>query len=329
MQIMKQVMSVPCNSGEKAYSVSRKNVLPWLAAALMFCSAVIRIVYFCVSAEISGKMMLLQVIVPVLANIWFAFSVLCSGPERLYRSAIPVILILFCCAVGAETGSAWMYLLSWLLYLAAAMAYFSTVSGGAGNKLWLVPLFSVLLLLQFMALRTEFAVSGRSIQLFLVASQLMMTSAMFIVVCAMHQEPVEATVRKKWGDRPDGRLVRTLSPMSKVSPYIMVDRTAASNQFTEKVEITAMDRYVHEKRRQGMHDFGILHGILAAYVRTVAEYPAINRFCSGQKVFSRDQKIEIVMAIKKEMSTDAPDTMISVYLDAGDTAEDVYGNSTR
>ena len=67
-----------------------------------------------------------------------------------------------------------------------------------------------------------------------------------------------------------------------------------------------------------------MHVILAAYARTVCEYPAINRFLSGQKVYSRDRRLEVIMAIKKEMTVEAPDTMISVELDAGDTAEDVY-----
>ena len=64
--------------------------------------------------------------------------------------------------------------------------------------------------------------------------------------------------------------------------------------------------------------------LLAAYVRGVAKYPQLNRFISGQKVFSRGNDIQYCMVIKKEMSVDSPDTSIKVHLTPYDTAIDVY-----
>ena len=84
------------------------------------------------------------------------------------------------------------------------------------------------------------------------------------------------------------------------------------------------DRYIRQKRREGLTDFGITHVLLAAYVRGIAKYPQLNRFISGQKVFSRGDDIQYCMVIKKEMSVDSPDTSIKVHLNPRDTAEDVY-----
>ena len=85
-----------------------------------------------------------------------------------------------------------------------------------------------------------------------------------------------------------------------------------------------MDRYIRQKRREGLTDFGVTHVLLAAYVRGIAKYPQLNRFVSGQKVFSRGEDIQYCMVIKKEMSIDSPDTSIKVHLSPYDTAEDVY-----
>ena len=308
-----------------AYFVSRRNVLPWLAVTLLLCSVVIRTAYFCTHAEISSRVVLFQIIFPILANVWFAISVLCSGTERLHRSAIPAILILLFCAICSNTRSAWYLLVVWICYVVAATAYLSAVSGRVQSKLWLLPLFGILLVFQAAAIRSEVNVFGKSTAVLPPLTELFMVFSVFLISCAMHRVPVtDGVYHKTWGDRPDGRLVRTLSPMSKVSPYIMVNRIGASNMFSERVEITQLDRYVHEKRKEGMPEFGILHAILASYVRCVADYPALNRFLAGQKVYTRDRQIEVVMAIKKEMTTRAPDTMISVLFDAGDTAEDVY-----
>ena len=65
--------------------------------------------------------------------------------------------------------------------------------------------------------------------------------------------------------------------------------------------------------------FTLLHS-----VRGVAKYPQLNRFISGQKVYSRGEDIQYCMVIKKEMTVDSPDTSIKVHLNPRDTAEDVY-----
>ena len=66
------------------------------------------------------------------------------------------------------------------------------------------------------------------------------------------------------------------------------------------------------------------HVIMAAYVSTVAKYPALNRFVAGQRIYSRGEDIALCMTVKKEMRADAPDSVIKVHLHPGDTAADVY-----
>ncbi|MBQ2111133.1 MAG: hypothetical protein II191_05240, partial [Clostridia bacterium] len=51
---------------------------------------------------------------------------------------------------------------------------------------------------------------------------------------------------------------------------------------------------------------------------------AVNRFISGQKTYSRDDSIEVSMTIKKDMTLDGSETIITVYLDPNDTAYTVY-----
>ena len=127
-----------------------------------------------------------------------------------------------------------------------------------------------------------------------------------------------------WGDRNDGRRIRTLSPMAQITMYFQWERNICSNLFEESFEITHVDRYIRQKRREGLTDFGITHVLLAAYVRGVAKYPQLNRFISGQKVYSRGDDIQYCMVIKKEMTVDSPDTSIKVHLTPYDTVVDVY-----
>ena len=134
--------------------------------------------------------------------------------------------------------------------------------------------------------------------------------------------------RKKLGDRPEGFRVRGLAPYDYVSPYIMVERNDACNLFCDKFETTAADKYIREKRAQGYKHFGLMHVILAAYVRTVSQKPYLNRFLSGQKQFAR-KNIIVSMAVKEELSSDNTNTVIKVEFKHEDTAADVYERFTN
>ena len=129
--------------------------------------------------------------------------------------------------------------------------------------------------------------------------------------------------KRRFGDRSEGRRIRTGNPIDRISPYIMKTRNTASNFLRDSVEITPMEQYIHEKRREGLDDFGILHVFLAAYVRAVSQKPGINRFIGGQKVFAR-KNILVMITVKKEMSADSPDTVIKVEFPPTATAAEVY-----
>ncbi|WBY63963.1 hypothetical protein [Thermocaproicibacter melissae] len=129
--------------------------------------------------------------------------------------------------------------------------------------------------------------------------------------------------RRSFGDRKDGRRIRSLDPYNTVSPYIMVTRNDALNYLADKFETSEVDKYVRQKRRSGLEGFGILHVILAAYIRTVSQRPGINRFISGQKIYARE-KVEVNMVVKKKLRANEADTVIKIQFEQTDTAEDVY-----
>jgi pyruvate/2-oxoglutarate dehydrogenase complex dihydrolipoamide acyltransferase (E2) component len=129
--------------------------------------------------------------------------------------------------------------------------------------------------------------------------------------------------KKRFGDRYDGRKLRTIQPMLKVMPYIMEKRSDACNTFSDSIEVSKVDELVRAKVRSGKTNFSLLHIILAAYVRTVSQRPGINRFVSGQKIYSRNN-ILVNMTIKREMAIDAPDTMVKIEFEPTDTLDEVY-----
>ena len=53
--------------------------------------------------------------------------------------------------------------------------------------------------------------------------------------------------RRRFGDRKDGRLIRSLPAFSRFIPYIMPTRNDASNLYEESMEVSAVDRRLYRR----------------------------------------------------------------------------------
>jgi len=124
----------------------------------------------------------------------------------------------------------------------------------------------------------------------------------------------------------EGRRIKTLPPMNAIETYFMPNRNGASNTFTCELDITETDKYIKERRLEGLKGLGLMHVILAAYVRTIASYPGINRFIRGQKIYARNN-IEMCLTIKKQMALDAQETVIKLEADPADTLSEIYSKT--
>jgi hypothetical protein len=89
------------------------------------------------------------------------------------------------------------------------------------------------------------------------------------------------------------------------------------------VEVTETERWLRAKRAEGYKGMGMLHLFIAAYIRTCAMRPALNRFISGHKIYARNS-VELIMAIKPELNSDSDETSIKIPFTPADTVFDVY-----
>jgi len=134
--------------------------------------------------------------------------------------------------------------------------------------------------------------------------------------------------RRRFGDRAEGRRIRSLEPITVVAPFIMPDRVGSQNFFEDSIDISAAERFVHKKRSEGCTGIGIMHVLIAAYVRTISQRPGINRFISGLRLYAR-YNIEVGMMVKKAMTLEAEETMMKFFFDHRATVTDVYTLMTQ
>ena len=311
------------------YSARRTNLFTWLATIMMVASLVARIV-FSISADMQGVLVVVvRLILPVVANLLIIVRLPLRGEKFFYVTVRPVVLfaIYFIVVIFSYNMSVAMTIACLLFCIIQAVCYYLTFTGKIGSKIPVLLAYLVFMAIAAMdqTFRGYFVWYMNVYLSYLISDVAILLGIVFMILAAKRlPDPVDGEpYRPRYGDRMDGRLIRSTPPITKVAPYIMVNRNGASNFITDSVEVSNMEKYIHQKRRDGYKHFGITHVFLAAYVRCCAEFPALNRFLSGQKIYHRYQ-IEVNMIVKKSMEVDSPDTAIKVVFDPEDTATDVY-----
>ena len=328
------------------FGLSRKNPGTWIAALLMLLAVACRIVYFALGgaeglypasaparAGAPGWWFFLSVVLPVIAGLLFVLRLILNGRDRLYKTGLPVFLgaaffvsrIVWLYKFPEYIKSGWLLALHIILYFAAFLIWDLTVNGARiKTKLPAILIFAIPLAVHLFVLDIPKWAKGFSLTEALPEISVLLMMASLLVAAVSLERITDKEFRPRRGDRSDGRLVRSLDPMNGVAIYIMPNRNGASTYFRDSIECSKMEDYIRRKRAEGLDAFGTLHVIAAAYVRVLSKHPACNRFISGQRTYSRGRELELAMAVKKELKADAPETIIKVYFDPADTADDVY-----
>lgn len=120
--------------------------------------------------------------------------------------------------------------------------------------------------------------------------------------------------------RCDGRKIKKVDPMYRIIPHIMTERHDAMNMITLDLPLEPMQKYIRAKVAQG-HKISHMTIVLAAYLRVLAEFPALNRFVVNRKIYAH-KDITISMVVLKNNSRE-DETMSKIYLEPTDTIFDV------
>ena len=323
------------------YYVSRKNPLTWFAALMAVAAAVLQIIGLCNGTEgLHGVDVFFQRILPIWVGFGYAFILLVRGQKEFYRVTKPIF---WTCVYFGAVALDWYFRLQaepdpgaalhggyslfaykryvalcWFLYLVVYIVIRMILTGKVKRSVFF-PLFAVIP--TAILIYDLFPVNMSSFTDKL--SNVLLVGSMFVITFAMRPF-TDGKYHRCWGDRSDGRRVRSVEGMALLAGYFMPDRNDASNSIRDTIEISAIERYIHKKREEGLKGFGLMHVLLATYVRCVAKYPGLNRFFSGQRVHQRDEDICFTMVVKRDMTTEAPDTSIKLHLNVRDTADDVY-----
>ncbi len=115
--------------------------------------------------------------------------------------------------------------------------------------------------------------------------------------------------------RKDGVRIKHADPMYAVVPHIMPERSDAMNMIELTIPVEPMNQYIQTKRREGTI-ISHLALVIGAYVRTIAEFPQLNRFIVNKNIYAR-KGIQISMVVLKP-GTEGEETESKMYFDPED-----------
>ena len=128
--------------------------------------------------------------------------------------------------------------------------------------------------------------------------------------------------KRLFGDRYDGYRIHKLDPIMQIIPAVMRTRLDSQVFFDYKLDITELEKFIREHRKTDIPDLRMLHIFMAAMVRLMSQYPRLNRFIAGKKVYARNC-YSISIACKRSLSNDDEETTITPSFEPEDTLADI------
>ncbi len=126
--------------------------------------------------------------------------------------------------------------------------------------------------------------------------------------------------------RADGKRVRKADPMYTVVPHIMDKRNDAMNMITVDVPVQPIQDYINSKRKEGIR-LNHMSVLMAAYLRTVYEYPLLNNFIVNKKIY-KHKEFKVAMVVLKNLATQE-ETMSKVQFELDDDIFEVNRKMTE
>ncbi len=120
--------------------------------------------------------------------------------------------------------------------------------------------------------------------------------------------------------RADGTLLRHTDPMYRVAAHVMAKRSDAQNAITLDIPLAPIEAYLRQKKKEGV-SLSHMAVIMASYIRTMAEYPALNRFIINKRAYTRNE-IAVGMVVLRGGKAD-DGTMSKIYFEPRDTIFEV------
>lgn len=125
---------------------------------------------------------------------------------------------------------------------------------------------------------------------------------------------------KQRGDRKDAYLVRNPDPMHVLMARVLDNRTANEAVMSDQIDLTAAEAYLARRNAENpQYKFTLFHLVVAAFAKTVALRPKMNRFFQNNRLYEREN-ITFAFVVKNKFADNAGESLVIMKVDESDGA---------
>lgn len=125
-----------------------------------------------------------------------------------------------------------------------------------------------------------------------------------------------------FGFRPEGRRVKKMDPIVRITPHIMPMRCDAQVFLDYECEYEPLMRFIAEKSRQGVK-ITFMELVVAAYIRAVSQVPEVNRFIINKQFYNRTELSVGYTILMDTEDGSIKENAVKIFFDPTDTIYDV------
>jgi hypothetical protein len=122
--------------------------------------------------------------------------------------------------------------------------------------------------------------------------------------------------------RSDGEVIRDLSPVRRMIPYLMKGRNESVVYYEQNLDLTKTLPFIEKWNAEHEQKLTLFHLVLAALGKALHARPGLNRFVSGGRIYQRNG-VFVSFAAKKRFADDAPLVTIKLPMVEGEPLADM------
>ena len=131
-----------------------------------------------------------------------------------------------------------------------------------------------------------------------------------------------------FGRRPDGRRVKGIDPVMRITPYVMPMRCDAQVFLKHRADMEVLSRYIRQQKKEKNQKLSYMQIVVAAYVRAISRNPEVNRFIMNKQLFARNNCSAAFTILKDPSDADRGEAVVKIKFDLTDTVYDVRDRMT-
>lgn len=130
--------------------------------------------------------------------------------------------------------------------------------------------------------------------------------------------------REHWGDRPDGVLMRNISPLHFITGILYPNRCDNEAFIAERIDLTAVNEYLEKKNYEGIpYKYNLFQVVLAAFFKTFTLREKMNRFIVNGNFYQR-KWVSAGFTVKKLFADNGAEALAIIKADSNETIDSLH-----